>query len=178
MGYKITSQESLKNLAVFYCSKRETSRSWLQKYLQRKCKEQKIEPATYRSWIEFVLDHCEEKNILNDKRYADIIVREYTRRGKGTRYVQNKLREKGIAKSDQNIPNDQDAELERATKLAAKIMDSLSAKVSRKIERKPKQPFSHKIQLTQKMIQKLISSGFSLEISRQAILQVLNTYNN
>ncbi len=169
-------------MAVFYCSKRETSRVWLGKYLQRKCKEQNIEESVYRAWIEVVLDTCEEKKIVDDRRYAEMLIREYTRRGKGRRYIEQKLKEKGIHKDTVEVPNDEDSELLRATALAQKIIGSLKSKVSRKAERKTSKPQTNKYQrptnekfeLKQKMLQKLISSGFSIDLSRKAVDQVLS----
>lgn len=169
-------------MALFYCSKRETSRAWLGKYLQRKCKEQKIEESDYRVWIRDVLDTCEEKKIVDDLRYAEMLIREYTRRGKGRRYIEQKLKEKGIHKDTIEVPNDEDSELLRATALAQKIIGSLKSKVSRKTERKTSKPQTNKYQrrtnekfeLKQKMLQKLISSGFSIDLSRKAVDQVLS----
>ncbi len=165
------------NMAVFYCSKRETSRVWLGKYLQRKCKEQKIDESNYREWIKAVLDTCEEKKIVDDLRYAEMLIREYTRRGKGKRYIEQKLKAKGIHKDTLEVPNDENAELLRASALAKKIIGSLKSKVSRKAERKASKPQTNKYQrptnetfeLKQKMLQKLISSGFSIDLSRKAV---------
>ena len=182
MAYKIKSQESLLNLATFYCSKRETSRAWLGKYLQRKCHEQKIDKQIYAPWILAVLDTCEEKKMLDDRRYGDMLVREYTRIGKGKRYIEQKLNEKGIHKDLWEIPDDENTEFLRAVALGQKIIGSLTSKVARKAQRqstKPKskyqRPTNEKNELKQKMIQKLITSGFSIDISRKAVDQAMAT---
>jgi SOS response regulatory protein OraA/RecX len=120
MGYELKSEQSLMNLAEFYCSKRETSRAWLGKYLQRKCREQNIEQSVYREWIESVLNACEESKMVNDKRYAEILIRELTRRGKGIRYIEQKLKQKGIPKDLREIPEDEEGEFLRALTLAKK----------------------------------------------------------
>ena len=181
MSYIIKSQESLLNLAMFYCSKRETSRMRLKQYLQRKCREQEISEPIYNQWIEPVLNTCEEKKMVDDHRYAEILIRDYTGRGKWRKYIENKLKEKGIRAGTCEVPNDETEELTRAITLAKKVVDSLKSKVSRKAEKqssKPlkskfQRPFSEKNELKQKMIQKLITSGFSLALSRKAADQVL-----
>lgn len=177
MAYKIKSEQSLKWLAEFYCSKRETSRAKLARYLERKCREQKIESDQYTSWIENVLKACEESRMVDDARYAEILIRDYTNRGKGKRYIQNKLTQNGVPKELREIPENEIEEFNRALALANKSIKNLQSKVSRKADRKLDQSkksekyapkFNEKFELQQKLTQKLMSSGFSLEISRKA----------
>lgn len=178
MAFKIKSENSLLQLAEFYCSKRETSRIKLGRYLQRKCMEQKIDPLKYPGWIVNVLDACEKTRMVDDARYAEILIRDYTDRGKGRKYVENKLKEKGIPKDLQNVPDDVDAELGRAIKLANKSMKNLQSKVTQKINRdsrRTKSPKTYRpkinenFELKQKLMQKLLSSGFSLEIAKKTV---------
>lgn len=183
MGYALKSQQSLMGLAMFYCSKREASRAWLGKYLQRKCHEQKLEKSISNEWISNVLDACEKSKAVDDHRYAAMLIQEYSRRGKGKRYIEQKLREKGIHKDLWELSKDEDAEYLRAVTLAQKIITGLKSKVSRKAERKSHQlqksdryrASNEKFELKQKMLQKLISSGFSIDISRKATEQVLSS---
>ena len=176
MGFKIKSQQSLLLLAEFYCSKRETSRVKLGQYLVRKCREQKIEPTLYKEWIDPVLDECERTRMVNDERYSQIIIRDYKDRGKGKRYIEQKLKEKGIPKNLQTVSSDESSELERAITMIQKKFSSIESKVHRKAERKsneihnPKKyqkRFNEKAELRQKLIQKLMTSGFSLDVSKK-----------
>lgn len=181
MAYVLKSQESLLNLAMFYCSKRETSRARLAHYLKRKCREQEISEPIYSQWIEPVLNTCEEKKMVDDHRYAEILVRDYTGRGKGKKYIENKLKEKGIRTGTLEIVTNETEEFERAIALAQKVVCSLTSKVTRKAEKqsskpqksKYQRPMNEKFELKQKMIQKLVTSGFSLNLSRKAADQVL-----
>lgn len=184
MSRAITSQYILKNLAVFYCSKRETSRASLGNYLQRKCRSQKIEDSISTPWINAVLDECEESNVVNDQRYADYLIRDYTARGKGKRYIEQKLKEKGVNKEAREFSTNEDDELTRATLLAKKIIKNFTAKVSRKAEKKAEKdklskkyqrPTNEQFELKRKMLQKLITSGFSMELSRKAVDQILQS---
>lgn len=173
MAYTIESQESLLRLATFYCSKRETSRERLGKYLQRKCIEQKIDQSIYKQWIVDVLDACEKSKFVDDKRYAEMLIHDYTNRGKGRKYVEQKLKEKGISKEFQTVPDDQEQELNRAVALARKSLESIQSKVSRKMERNSgNRRMNEAFELKQKLMQKLVTAGFSIDICKKAILQI------
>ncbi|MEZ4845950.1 MAG: regulatory protein RecX [Bdellovibrionota bacterium] len=173
MAYKITSQQSLMNLAAFYCSKRETSRAKLGMYLKRKCRENDIEDSISMKWIPEVLDFCEESRLVNDQRYTEILIRDYTTRGKGFRYIEQKLKEKGIPKELRIIPQNVEDEFERALKLARKKLNESKNKVDQKLKRSPHSRLNPEFELRNRLLQKLISSGFSLEVSKRAIGQVL-----
>ena len=170
MKFKIKDQNSVKGLALFYCSKRETSRFWLEQYLERKCREQKIPKETSKKWIAPVLDQLEKLEIIDDKRYAGIIIRSYASRGKGRRYIEQKLKQKGIAKDLVSIPFSEEDEIERAIKLIEKNLNSLTARVSKK---KYDHPSQKKRALREKILQKLISSGYSFNISQKAVSSIV-----
>lgn len=114
-----------------------------------------------KPWIEEILDACEESRMVDDKRYSELIIRDFTSRGKGRLYIQRKLKEKGIHKDTAQAPNDEQAELEHALKLANKVLPNIQAKVD--------DPFK----LRQKLMMKLSSSGFTLDICRKAIYELL-----
>jgi SOS response regulatory protein OraA/RecX len=175
MPYRITSADSLLNLAMYYCSKRETSRARLGLYLKRKCREQKIDDSISQKWISDALDKCEESKMVDDKRYSEILIRDYTGRGKGHRYVEQKLREKGIQKDLRAYQVDEQSELERALALANKSIDKIKNKMSRKTKPDSRYVKNESFELKQKMMQKLITSGFSLEISKKAVEQIMTS---
>ncbi|MCC7459957.1 MAG: RecX family transcriptional regulator [Proteobacteria bacterium] len=171
-------KDYLLKVAEFYCSKRETSRANLGKYLVRKCREKKIDLTAAKPWIEEVLNSCEASRMVDDKRYSGFLIRDYTARGKGRLYIEKKLNEKGVKKEAREMPNDEPAELERALKLASKSLPSLTAKVAKAAARKadPKRRESQdKFDLKQKLLMKLTSAGFTMDISRKAITEVMAT---
>ena len=157
------------NLAAFYCSKRETSRAKLGMYLLRKCRENKIDEQVSKKWIPEVLDFCEESRLVNDQRYTEILIRDYTNRGKGFRYIEQKLKEKGIPKELRIIPQNEDDEFERALKLAQKKLNESKNKVEQKLKRSANPRLNPEFELKNRLLQKLISAGFSLEVSKRAI---------
>lgn len=175
MPYPIKSQDRLMKLAEFYCSKRETSRAYLSKYLRRKCEEQKLAKNMYEKWIEPVLDACEQSKFIDDARYASILIRDYSGRGKGRRYIEQKLKEKGIASDLWQFEDEVGTEAERALKLALKSMDGLKSKVARKLQRKSDPRMNETFELKQKLMQKLVSAGFSLDVCKKAIATALTS---
>ena len=158
------------DLALFYCSKRETSRSRLKAYFLRKIREYRIPEDRVPQnleWIESVLDHCEEKKIIDHERYAGILHRDLERRGKGKRYIENKLRERGLGEQLESLQFNRDEELEKACTLAEK---TLQRGAIRKLE--------DRHQIRNKVLQKLISSGFDLEIAKKAVDRALHPERN
>ena len=155
------------DLGLFYCSKRETSRARLRAYFLRKIKEYRIPPEdapTQVSWFDSVLDELEEKKILDDSRYAGILQRDYLRRGKGKRYIEQKMKERGLTAKIPDLDFDLDSELERACELASKTLNRSSIK---KIE----DPYAIKT----KLLQKLVSSGFEFDLAKKAVELVLRS---
>ena len=150
----------LMDLALFYCSRRETSRPRLQAYLSRKVNLQAQPEA--RDWIEEILKEFERMNIINHSRYADMLNREYVRRGKGKRYIEQKLAEKGVKEQVSEIEFSAEAELERAIEAANKMTGKTAFK---KIET----AFAQK----QKMLQKLVALGFDYSVAKKAVEVVL-----
>ena len=155
--------------ALFYCSNRETSRPRLYDYLKRKLKsftkdfnlgEEYAQQSV--TDIEKALDECERLKVIDHERFAGMLVREYARRGKGKRYVDQKLKEKGLKDEIQKIEIDPEEEFQRAVQLAEK---SLERSNIRKLD--------DAYAIKTKVLQRLMSNGFDLSISKKAIEQAL-----
>lgn len=98
---KITPQR-LKNIGLYYLKRFESSvenlRSVLQKRVNQYAKENpEFNKKEAYQWVENVLAEFEKLHYLDDERFTEIKVRHYLAVGKPARYIQNKLREKGIA---------------------------------------------------------------------------------
>ena len=98
---KITPQR-LKNIGLYYLKRFESSvenlRSVLQKRVNQYAKENpEFNKQDAYQWVENVLAEFEKLHYLDDERFTEIKVRHYLAVGKPARYIQNKLREKGIA---------------------------------------------------------------------------------
>lgn len=98
---KIT-QQRLRNIALYYLKRFESSVANLRSVLQRRVndyakQEKNFDKAQAYQWIEEILHDFEDKNYLNDERYSEIKIKNYIATGKSPRYIINKLREKGVA---------------------------------------------------------------------------------
>lgn len=146
----------LMDLALFYCAKRETSRPKLQLYLTRKVNLETQPEA--KEWIEEILKEFERLNVINHERYAGMLNREYARRGKGKRYIQQKLKERGVGEQSKEIEFAAEDELERATTEAIKALGKTALK---KID----DPYQKK----QKLLMKVVTLGFDYDIAKKAV---------
>lgn len=149
------------DLALFYCSKRETSRKQLERYLLRKLREEKPteeEAVPARTLITEVLGELVRLRVVEDARYAGILTREYARRGKGRRYIEQKLGEKGLSEEAKKLETDPDEEFERALNLARKTL--ARSRISSLSDPREKK---------QKVLQKLVASGFELSVAKKAL---------
>jgi SOS response regulatory protein OraA/RecX len=152
------------DLALKYCSKRETSRTRMESYLLRKARgglrplEDDDQEEANKVAIQEVLEQLIRQQVINDERYAGMLVRDFQRKAKGERYVKNKLREKGLSDQIGAVEHDEEAELERALQVIDKTVTKARFK---KIEA----PY----ELKQKLTQKLMQSGFDLTVSKKAV---------
>lgn len=98
---KITPQR-LKNIGLYYLKRFESSVENLRSVLQKRVNRYALENPDFDKheayqWIENILTDFEKLHYLDDKRFTEIKVRHYLSAGKPARYIQNKLREKGVA---------------------------------------------------------------------------------
>ncbi len=103
---KITKQR-LKNIALYYLKRFESSvenlRSVLQKRVFKYIKENPdFDKFVAYQWIEEILTDLQKLHYLDDDRFAEIKIRSYLKSGKPARYIINKLREKGIKENKVN----------------------------------------------------------------------------
>ncbi|MBS4771413.1 MAG: regulatory protein RecX [Proteobacteria bacterium] len=123
---KITPQR-LKNIALYYLKRFESSVANLRSVLQRRVNDyayqnKEFDRGEAYQWIEDILTDFQRYGYLNDSRYAEIKIKDYMSAGKSVRYIKGKMREKGI---DEEILSalleDQEYdEFEAALKLAKK----------------------------------------------------------
>lgn len=97
---KITPQR-LKNIGLYYLKRFESSVENLRSVLRRRIDAYARENPEWNKheayqWAEDVLAEFERLHYLDDTRFTEIKVRSYLSAGKPARYIQNKLRAKGI----------------------------------------------------------------------------------
>lgn len=97
---KITKQR-LKNIALYYLKRYETSVDNLRRVLRKRINDYAYQNPEFNKneayeWGEEILKDFEGYGYINDERFAEMRVRGYISAGKSPRYIQGKLREKGI----------------------------------------------------------------------------------
>ena len=100
---KITKQR-LKNIALYYLKRFESSTENLRQVLRRRTNDyayrhpEFVKQEAY-DWIEEILTDFERFGYLDDERYAQIKAKDYIAAGKSARYIAGKLKQKGISET-------------------------------------------------------------------------------
>ena len=94
----------LKNIALYYLKRFDSSVENLRQVLQKRVTEYAYyNPEWDRSealdWIEEILSDFCRYGYLDDARYAEIKIKNYAAAGKSARYIAGKLKQKGIGES-------------------------------------------------------------------------------
>ncbi len=123
---KITKQR-LKNIALFYLKRFETTEYNLKTVLKKRIDkyayfDKDFDKYEAYGWVDELVGDLSEMKYVDDERFAEIRIRGYLSAGKSPRYILGKLKEKGI---DENLGEmllaQQDFdEFESALKLARK----------------------------------------------------------
>ena len=98
---KIT-QQRLKNIALYYLKRFESSVENLRQVLQKRINAYAKENPDFNKhqayeWTEQILADFERLHYLDDRRFAEIKIRAYLSAGKPERYIKPKLKQKGIS---------------------------------------------------------------------------------
>lgn len=91
----------LRNIALYYLERYESSEDMLRQVLQRRIDKyafanKDYDPEQAFIWAEEVIDECLKNNFINDERFARIKIKNYLQAGKPKRYIEQKLAQKGI----------------------------------------------------------------------------------
>lgn len=154
---KIT-KTRLKNIGLYYLKRFESSVENLRQVLRRRVNDYAYHTPGFDkeeafAWIEALLQEFEGYGYLNDRRYAEIKIRDYLAAGKSARYVQGKLLAKGI-KGD--MVEEVIAEEEYDPAAAA-------LKLARKKRIGPFRPEEQRREMRQKDMAVLVRAGFDYE---------------
>lgn len=104
---KKISRVRLKNIALYYLKRFETSAANLRAVLKRRIDDyayydKEFDRAEAYGWIEELLEEFIRLKYVDDARFAEIRIRGYLAAGKSPRYILGKLKEKGI---DEHLAN-------------------------------------------------------------------------
>lgn len=123
---KITPQR-LKNIALYYLKRFETSEYNLRSVLKRRIDDyaywnKEFDKKEAYRWLDELVKDFVRLGYVDDERFAEIRIRGYLSAGKSPRYILNKLKEKGIDEDlADKLLNEQEYDpFESALKLAKK----------------------------------------------------------
>lgn len=98
---KIPTKTRLRNIALYYLERFESSEENLRSVLRRRIDkyaffDKEYHPEQAYQWAEEVIDECIKHNFVNDERFADFKINAYLNAGKSKRYIEQKLKQKGV----------------------------------------------------------------------------------
>lgn len=162
---KIPTKTRLKNIALYYLERFETSKENLRSVLRRRIDKYAFFDKDYKKeqayvWADEIVDECCNKNFVSDERFAEFKVSSYLRAGKPKRYIEQKLKQKGIDNKtiekifDNTEYNEQDVALNFAKK--------------KKIGRF-REDLDKRKEFYQKDLATLVRAGFSFDIAKDIL---------
>lgn len=120
-------QQRLKNIALYYLKRFETSEANLRNVLKKRIDgyayyDKNFDRHEAYIWLDNLLANFVELKYVDDERFAEMKIRSYLAAGKSPRYILGKLKEKGIDEHlVDNLLSEQEFDpLESALKLARK----------------------------------------------------------
>lgn len=124
---KKISKQRLKNIALFYLKRFESSVDNLKQVLKRRINKYAYQNPEFNkteaySWIDEIIADFERLKYIDDNRYAELKIQAYLNAGKSARYIKIQMKQKGINEDTvDNILSEQSFNpTEMALKLAKK----------------------------------------------------------
>ncbi len=98
---KIPTKARLRNIALYYLERFESSESNLKTVLKRRIDKyaflnKEYNPEQAYSWVEEIVEECVRHKFIDNERFANIKIEAYLKAGKSKRYIEQKLKQKGI----------------------------------------------------------------------------------
>ena len=98
---KAPTKARLRNIALYYLERFESSEDNLRTVLRRRIDKyaflnKEYNPSEAYLWVDEVVDECVKQNYVSDERFAGVKIDNYLRAGKSRRYIEQKLKQKGI----------------------------------------------------------------------------------
>ena len=161
---KITKQR-LKNIALYYLQRFETSSENLKSVLMRRVNDYAYQNPEWNrqeavDWIEEIVTQFEGYGYVDDARFAEMKIKDYLAAGKSVRYIKGKLQLKGVDETtiDSLLEEQEYDEYASALRLAKKkrIGPFRSDEESRKENR-------------QKDLGTIVRAGFSYDVAQKIL---------
>lgn len=169
---KITKQR-LRNIALYYLKRFESSVANLRSVLMRRVNDYAYHMPEWDkseavNWVEELLVDFERLGYVDDERYAEIKIKSYISAGKAPRYIQGKMRAKGIGENlvEDFLDSQEYNQSEAALKLARK--KKIGPYRVDEEERRT---------MRQKDLAKLVQAGFDYDVAVEVLSKDLD-YDN
>ena len=91
----------LRNIALYYLERFESSKDNLRIVLRRRIDKyvfanKEYNPEEAYIWVDEIVEECAQHNFVNDERFTNLKINAYLKSGKSRRYIEQKLKQKGI----------------------------------------------------------------------------------
>lgn len=148
-----------RNLAVHRLGVREYSAAELQAYLKKKGADDRIAAE--------IVSDLARAGYVSDERYATMVVRHQALRGKGPRYIQSKLKQKGVS-----------LDPDRIRSMAEESTGKSSLEAAREILERRYPSWRSDQKEANRAYQALLRRGFSFDVARSAVFQFSSDEEN
>ena len=161
---KITKQR-LKNIALYYLERFESSVDNLRQVLRRRVNDYAFSNPDFDKsealiWIEEILSDCERYGYISDTRFAELKIKDYLAAGKSARYIKLKLLQKGIEEAlIENLLQEQEYDPE-----------ALALNLAKKKKIGPFRPSEEaRREFRQKDLATLVRAGFDYDVAQRVL---------
>lgn len=155
----------LRNIALYYLERFESSKDNLRIVLRRRIDKyvfanKEYNPEEAYIWVDEIVEECAQHNFVNDERFTNLKINAYLKSGKSRRYIEQKLKQKGIDNKtiNQSFEDIEYSEFDVALNFARK------KKIGKFRENKEMQ-----IANRQKDLAALVRAGFDYDIAKDII---------
>lgn len=162
---KTPTKARLRNIALYYLERFESSESNLKTVLKRRIDKyaflnKEYNPEQAYSWVEEIVEECVRHKFIDNKRFANIKIEAYLKAGKSKRYIEQKLKQKGINEKiiSEAFDNFEYSEIDVALNFARK------KKIGKYRETKEAQ-----LENRQKDLATLVRAGFDFDIAKDIV---------
>lgn len=162
---KVPTKSRLRNIALYYLERFESSEDNLRTVLRRRIDkyaffDKEYNPSQAYKWADEIIEECLKQNFVNDERFAEFKISSYLNSGKSRRYIEQKLKQKGVDEKiiAEIIDNSSYSELEAALNFAKK------KKIGRFCEDEAKRKVNR-----QKDLAALVRAGFDYDVAKELL---------
>lgn len=162
---KIPTKNRLRNIALYYLKRFESSEDNLRAVLKRRIDkyaffDKEYNPEDAYSWADEIVEECVNHNFVNNERYTNLKIEAYLRAGKSKRYIEQKLKQKGIDEKivSQSFNDFEYSEFDVALSFARK------KKIGKFRKNKEEQVLNR-----QKDLATLVRAGFDFDIAKEVL---------